>query len=88
VNPRNDALAEFLYTQLWRRVAAAIDDLPAQEKLIMTLYYFEELDLSQIGTAMGVSLTCASQIYASGVLNLRARLGDYRRTKPLGNVES
>ncbi len=76
MNPRNDALTQFLYAQLLERVAAAINDLPEQERLVMTLYYYEELSFAQIGTAMGVSHTYASQIYASGLVNLRARLGD------------
>ncbi len=82
MNPRKDALVQFLYAQLRERVAAAINDLPEQERLVMTLCYYEELNLIQIGICMGVSQTRASQIHASGLLSLRARLGD-----PLGKWE-
>jgi hypothetical protein len=82
VYSRNDAFVQFLFSQLQKRIAAAINDLPEQERLVMTLYYYEELNLAQIGTAIGASHSCASQIYGSGLLNLRARLGD-----PVGKWE-
>jgi Sigma-70, region 4 len=83
VNSSNDALVRFLYSQLRKRVEAAINDLPEQERLVMTLYYYEEFDLPQIATAMGVSQRRASQLYGSSVLNLRARLRD-----PVGNWDT
>jgi hypothetical protein len=48
----------------------------------MTLYYYEELSLAEIGSVTGESYTCTSQIYASDLLNLRSRLGD-----PVGKWE-
>ena len=48
----------------------------------MTLFYYEELGLVQIGTVTGESHTRVSQIYASGLVNLRSRLGD-----PVGTWE-
>jgi hypothetical protein len=42
----------------------------------MTLYYYEELSLVQIGIAIGESYIRASQIYASALLNVRSRLQD------------
>jgi len=48
----------------------------------MTLFYYEELSLVQIETVIGESYTRVSQIYASGLVNLRSRLGD-----PVGTWE-
>jgi RNA polymerase sigma factor (sigma-70 family) len=79
----NDVLVQFLYSRLRKRIALAINELPERERLVMTLYYYEELSLAQIGSVIGKSYTCASQIYASGLLNLRSRLGD-----PFGNWET
>jgi hypothetical protein len=71
---RNDGFVGFLYLQFQNRIAAAINDLPEQERLVMTLYYYEELSLVQIGFAIGEPYPRASQIYASALLNLRSRL--------------
>jgi hypothetical protein len=76
VDSRNDVLVQFLYSRLRKRIAAAINDLPKQERLVLTLYYYEKLSLAEIGITIGESYTRASQIYASGLLNLRSRLGD------------
>jgi RNA polymerase sigma factor for flagellar operon FliA len=54
----------------------AINGLPEEERLVIALYYFEEFKLTQIGIIMGMSESLVSRIYASGVFNLRARLGD------------
>jgi DNA-directed RNA polymerase specialized sigma subunit len=82
LDSRNDALVQFLYSRLRKRIAAAVNDLPERERLVMTLYYYEELSLVEIGITIGESYTRASQIYASGLLNLRSRLGD-----PVGKWE-
>jgi hypothetical protein len=71
-----DGLGRFLYLQFQNRIAAAINDLPEQERLVMTLYYYEELSLVQIGFAIGEPYPRASQISASALLNLRSRLRD------------
>jgi RNA polymerase sigma factor FliA len=82
VDSRNDALVQFLYSRLRKRIAAAINDLPERERLVMTLYYYEELSLVEVGITIGESYTRTSQIYASCLLNLRSRLGD-----PVGKWE-
>jgi hypothetical protein len=71
---RKDGLIRFLYLQFQNRIAAAVNDLPEQERLVMTLYYYEELSLGQIGFAIGEPYARASQIHASALLNLRSRI--------------
>ena len=79
---RNDVLVQFLYSRLRKSIAAAINSLPELERLVMTLFYYEELSLVQIETVIGEAYTRVSQIYASGLVNLRSRLGD-----PVGTWE-
>ena len=55
----------------------AINGLPEEERLVIALYYFEEFKLTHIGIIMGKPESLVSQIYASGVFNLRAWLGDH-----------
>jgi RNA polymerase sigma factor FliA len=52
----------------------AIADLPSQEKQVLTLYYYEELMLKEIGKIMGVSESRVSQIHTKALLKLRTRL--------------
>jgi RNA polymerase sigma factor (sigma-70 family) len=76
LDSHNNDLIRFLYSRLRKTIAAAINELPERDRLVMTLFYYEELSLVQIGTVMGESHTRVSQIYSSGLLNLRSRLGD------------
>ena len=59
-------------------LAKAIDGLPDREKLVLALYYDEELNLKEIGEVIGVSESRVSQIHSQAALRLRARLSDWR----------
>lgn len=56
----------------------AIDGLPEREKLVLALYYDEELNLKEIGEVLGVSESRVSQIHSQAAHRLRARLQDWR----------
>ncbi len=58
-------------------LAKAIDGLPDREKLVLALYYDEELNLKEIGEVIGVSESRVSQIHSQAALRLRARLSDW-----------
>jgi RNA polymerase sigma factor FliA len=55
----------------------AIDGLPDREKLVLALYYDEELNLKEIGEVIGVSESRVSQIHSQAALRLRSRLSDW-----------
>jgi len=57
-----------------RVVAEAIAGLPERERLVMALYYDEELNLREIGAVMGVSESRVSQIHSQAVIRLQARM--------------
>ncbi len=57
------------------RIAGAVDLLPAREKLVMSLYYEQELNLREIGEVLGVSESRVCQIHGQALIRLRARLG-------------
>ncbi|MFT6295845.1 MAG: RNA polymerase sigma factor for flagellar operon FliA [Glaciecola sp.] len=59
-------------------LAKAIDGLPDREKLVLALYYDEELNLKEIGEVIGVSESRVSQIHSQAALRLRARLSEWR----------
>lgn len=74
--PDEDPLFRCLRGELEGRLADAIANLPERERLVMTLYYFEEMTMREIGLALGVVESRISQVHASAVSHLRAALRD------------
>ncbi|MBR7888678.1 RNA polymerase sigma factor FliA [Marinomonas sp. A79] len=60
------------------QLAEEIGNLPEREKLVLSLYYNEELNLKEIGAVLGVSESRVSQIHSQAAMRLRARLSDWR----------
>ena len=58
-------------------LSEAIQSLPERERLMMSLYYNEELNLKEIGEILNVSESRVSQIHSQTVIRLRAKLGDW-----------
>lgn len=55
----------------------AIGSLPEREKLIISLYYNEELNLREIGQILNLTESRVSQISSQAVIRLRSRLSDW-----------
>jgi RNA polymerase sigma factor for flagellar operon FliA len=72
--PEDDPLFRYLDQEMWDRLAKAINDLPERERLIMTLYYYEEVTMKEIGLIIGIAESRVSQMHASALVHLRARL--------------
>lgn len=51
-----------------------IDHLPEKEKLVITLYYYEEMTLKEIASVLGVSESRISQIHSKAVMKLRTKM--------------
>ena len=58
-------------------LAEAIKGLPERERLVMALYYDEELNLREIGEILGVSESRVCQIHGQSLIRLRARMGEW-----------
>jgi RNA polymerase sigma factor for flagellar operon FliA len=71
-----DPAAVMDQTELKDRVADAIARLPEREKLVVALYYYENLTLREIGEVLGVTESRISQLHTKAVLRLRSRLTD------------
>jgi RNA polymerase sigma factor FliA len=61
-------------TEMREAVGEAIARLPEREKLVVTLYYYEELTLREIGEVLGVTESRVSQLHTKAILRLKARL--------------
>jgi RNA polymerase sigma factor FliA len=78
-----DPATEMDTTEMKDRLADAIARLPEREKLVVALYYYENLTLREIGEVLGVTESRVSQLHTKAVLRLKSRLqGD-----PLGDAE-
>jgi RNA polymerase sigma factor FliA len=75
-SPEDDPLFRCLRGELEERLAEAIANLPERERLVMTLYYYEEMTMREIGLALGVVESRVSQVHAAAVVRLRAALRD------------
>ena len=56
---------------------ASIDQLPEKEKMMMALYYQEELNLREIGRVLEVSESRVSQIHSQALTRIRAKMVDW-----------
>ena len=61
-------------SELKDRIADAIARLPEREKLVVALYYYENLTLREIGEVLGVTESRVSQLHTKAVLRLRSHL--------------
>ena len=69
---------EVAETQFRQRLAEEIGRLPEREKLIMALYYDQELNLKEIGAVLKVTESRVSQLLSQAHARLRSRMGDFR----------
>lgn len=69
-----DPQEEMNAVELKDRLADAIESLPDRERLVVALYYYENLTLREIGEVLGVTESRVSQLHTKAVLGLRGRL--------------
>lgn len=73
VNPHEGATRDALKKSL----AEAITKLPEREKMVLALYYNEEMNLKEIGQILGVSESRVSQIHSQAAARLRTKMSDW-----------
>jgi len=82
--PEDDPLFRCLKGEMKQRLADAIEELPEKERMVLTLYYYEELTMKEIGLTLGVVESRVSQIHSAAVVRLRTALASLR---PKGTPE-
>jgi len=70
--------------QLRNELAAAIETLPKNEQLILSLYYYEELTMKEIGSIMGYTESRISQLHHRAILRLRTRWPKFEKGRSAG----
>lgn len=73
-----DPETEFEKEETKYLLGKAINTLPEREKIVVTLYYFENLTLAEIGQVLGVTESRICQMHTKAVFQLRAKLADQR----------
>ncbi|BBI47733.1 RNA polymerase sigma factor FliA [Vreelandella olivaria] len=72
----NSPFEQLLDGQQRQTLIEAIEALPEREKMLMALYYQEELNLKEVGAVLGVTESRVSQLHSQAVSRLRARFHD------------
>jgi RNA polymerase sigma factor FliA len=73
----SDPLQEAESGALRLAVAEAIGNLPERERLVMSMYYDDELNLKEIGSVLGISESRVCQLHGQALVRLRARLRNW-----------
>jgi RNA polymerase sigma factor for flagellar operon FliA len=74
VDSEDDALALTRLKELKAAVARAIEQLPEKERLVISLYYLDELTMKETGKVLNVTESRVSQIHSQAIMRLRAKL--------------
>jgi len=65
--------------EMKRVIVEAINELPEKEKMVLVLYYYEDLTLKEIGQVLNVTESRVSQLHTKANLRLRAKLTNIRK---------
>ena len=74
VNNDDDALTLTRLKELKNALAKAIEDLSEKERLVISLYYLDELTMKETGEVLGITESRVSQIHSQAIIHLRAKL--------------
>jgi RNA polymerase sigma factor for flagellar operon FliA len=74
INNEDDALTMTKLKELREAMAEAIKKLPEKERLVISLYYLEELTMKETGKILGITESRVSQIHSQAILHLRTKL--------------
>jgi RNA polymerase sigma factor FliA len=72
--PQKDPFLIFHKSEIQKILGTAIDTLPKKERLVISLYYYDELTMKEIGKVLGVNESRVSQLHTKAVLKLRTKL--------------
>lgn len=74
-----DLVDELDLKELRSALGNAIDELPEKERLVVTLYYFEELTMKEIGKVLNISESRVCQLHGKVLLKLRNKMEQFRK---------
>jgi RNA polymerase sigma factor for flagellar operon FliA len=78
--PEDTPFFRCLRSEMKDLLAKVIGELPEKEQQVLSLYYFEELTMKEVGAVLGIGESRVSQIHSLAVVRLRARLEELMNT--------
>jgi len=73
-SPDTNPLTQLTGSELKEQLSLAIQELPEKQRMVLSLYYFEDLNLKEIGEVLNVTESRVSQLHTQAVLKLRSKL--------------
>lgn len=74
-----DPQGEALLDSLRQAIARAVAELPERERLVLSLYYEQEMNLKEIGAVLKVTESRVCQLHGQALLRLKSRLGEWQQ---------
>lgn len=74
VHNEEDALSQTRLRELRSALARAIEQLPEKERMVMSLYYFDELNMKEAGEVLNITESRVSQIHSQAIMRLRKKM--------------
>ena len=74
IHNEEDALSQTRLRELRSALARAIEQLPEKERMVMSLYYFDELNMKEAGEVMNITESRVSQIHSQAIMRLRKKM--------------
>jgi RNA polymerase sigma factor for flagellar operon FliA len=74
IHNEEDALSQTRLRELRSALARAIEQLSEKERMVMSLYYFDELNMKEAGEVMNITESRVSQIHSQAIMRLRKKM--------------
>jgi len=76
-NDKDSPETGLLYDELKGKLMEAIDQLNEKERLVVSLYYYENLKLKEIAEVLSITESRVSQIHSAAIIKMKNRLNNY-----------
>jgi RNA polymerase sigma factor for flagellar operon FliA len=73
----SNPMVQLTGNELREQLSKAIEDLPEKQRMVLSLYYYEDLNLKEIGDILEVTESRVSQLHTQAVLRLRSKLKEH-----------
>ena len=72
--PEQEPFEHCLQGEMRELLSSAVGELQPRERQVLSLYYFEELTMKEVGAVLGIGEARVSQIHSAALVRLRARM--------------
>jgi len=79
-----DPLSNLIQQDMWDLLGEAIEHLPEKERMVLTLYYYEELTMREIGGVLGITESRVSQLHSQAILRVKGKIAQVRERRRAG----